>query len=395
MALYNHKGELVTPEEITGEHFNGSSGQKIIAATDMDGTMFKDDLGPLVFLEKLSDPNFWEFETGDFAKILIPKKYRELLQQGVEGKIKELKPDMCMVALDLADDITGLYDHIQGLASQNGGNGRQSLVREFARKMMELDRIFVLIDSTLSKHLNGEILMRTRFFAGKHPHVIARLTRRVMQRTKTAVDRYIHLDIDENHREVADQKVTEAMIDEIHGGVPSPFKRIDRVVKPVCDILDFVQHAIYEAGIPTIVATGNLKAIAKTAIEESDYSFMNEQRFRRRNKQGQDRSPLVVGTWLRSAEDGTLHPRVKGKPLLGDRKKLAVKEFTDERKKILGIAAGDSPTTDGPMLLSALRHQGVAIVVGHDIDSIRRRFDKVFGQVKELQENIYYSAETS
>ena len=394
MSLFNHKGEHVTPEEITEEHFNGSSGQKIIAATDMDGTMFKDDLGPLVFLEKLSDPNFWEFETGDFAKILIPKKYRELLKQGIEGKIKELKPDMCMIALDLADDITDLYDHIRGLASQNGGNGRQSLVREFARKMMELDRIFVLIDSTLSKHLNGEILMRTRFFAGKHPHVIAQLTRRVMQRTKTAVDRYVHLDIDKSHREIANQTVTEEMIDEIHG-VPSPFKKIDRVVKPVCDILDFVQHAVYEAGIPVIVATGNLKAIAKTAIAESDYSFLEEQRFRRRNKQGHDRAPLVVGTWLRSAQDGTLHPRVKGKPLLGERKKLAVKEFTDERRKILGIAAGDSPTTDGPMLLKALRNNGIAIVVGHDIDAIRRKFENVFAQVKELRENIYYSAVSS
>lgn len=395
MALYNHKGEHVTPEEITREHLNGSSGQKIIAATDMDGTMFKDDLGPLVFLEKLSDPSFWEIETTDFAKILLPKKYRELLQRGMNNEVRELKPEMCMVALDLVDDIINLYDHILGLSSLNGGKERQALVREFARKMMELDRIFVLIDSTLSKHLNGEILMRTRFFAGKHPHVIAKLTRRVMQRTKTAVDRYIHLDIDESHREVADQKVTEEMIDEVHGGVPSPFKKIDRVVKPVCDILDFVQHAIYEADIPTIVATGNLKAIAKTAIKESDYSFMDEQRFRRRRKEGQERAPLVVGTWLRSANDGTLHPRVKGKPLLGERKKLAVKEFTDERKKILRIAAGDSATTDGPMLIAALRHQGVAIVVGHDIDAIRRKFEKVFAQVKELEEKIYYSAETS
>lgn len=391
MTLYNHKGERMTPEDITGENFNGSHANSVIAATDMDGTMFKNDLGPLVFLEKLSDPTFWELEPSEFTKILLPKKYRELLGKGAEGNFSELDPLLCSVALDLAQDITSLYDLIHNVIGKNGGKNHQPPIREFARKMMELDRIFVRIDQILSKHLNGEILMRTRFFAGKQPHIISQMTRKVMQRTVTAVDRYLNLEIREEHRELAGQVVTDAMIEEIHDGEPSPYQRIDRLVKPVKDILNFTRHAIYEAGIPAIVATGNLKAIAKIAINESEYSFMDEQRFRRRVKSGQERPPLVVGTWLRGEKDGTLHPRVKGKPILGERKKTAVKEFAEERRKKVGIAIGDSPTTDGPMLLWALRQGGIAIAVGQDIEAIRKKFHDVLKQARGLQEKIYFS----
>jgi hypothetical protein len=391
MALYNHKGERMTPEDITGENFNGSHGNSVIAATDMDGTMFRNDLGPLVFLEKLSDPTFWELEPNEFSKILLPKKYRELLEHGARGFSKDLDPLLCGVTLALARDITNLYDFIHNVIGKNGGKNHQPLIREFARKMMELDRIFVRIDQALSKHLNGEILMRTRFFAGKQPHIIGQLAKRVMQRTVTAVDRYLNLEIREEHRELAGQIVTDEMINEANDGEPSPYERIDRVVKPVKDILNFTRHAIDEAGIPVIVATGNLKAIAKTAISESDYSFMDEQRFRRRVKSGQERPPLVVGTWLRGEKDGTLHPRVKGKPILGERKKNAVREFAGERRKKVGIAIGDSPTTDGPMLLWALRQGGIAIAVGQDIESVRKKFHGVFSQAKGLQEKIYFS----
>lgn len=391
MALYNYKGEYVVAEEITGEHLNGSQNRTIIAATDMDGTMFKNDLGPLVFLEKLSDPGFWELEPNEFSKILLPKKYRELLDHGAQGASRDLHPLLCGVALALARDITNLYDLIHNVIGKNGGKNHQPLIREFARKMMEFDRIFVRIDQTLSKHLNGEILMRTRFFAGKQPHIIGQMTKKVMQRTVTAVDRYLHLDIREEHRVLAGQIVTDEMIDEIHDGEPSPYQRIDRVVKPVKDTLKFIRHAILEAGIPVIVATGNLKAIAKTAISESDYDFMDEQRFRRKVKPGQEKPPLVVGTWLRGEKDGTLHPRVKGKPILGERKKTAVREFAVERRKKLGIAIGDSPTTDGPMLLWALRQEGIAIAVGKDIESTRKKFHDVFRQAKGMQERIYFS----
>lgn len=395
MPLLDSHGNSIGPEEIIDEHFQTSERQKIIAASDMDGTMFKNDLGTLVFLEKLSDPTFWDLNPDEFERILLPQKYRQLLTEGITQNVQGLNVQVCALAMALANDIRKLYTHIHGIVSgkMNNRKQQQSLIREFARKMMELDRIFVMIDSTLSQHLDGEILMRTRFFAGKNPRAITQLAKRVMQRSPTAVDRYIHLPIEESNREIAEQTVTEAIIREVHDGAESPFGRIDRLVKPVKDISMFIRHAVEEAGIPAIVATGNLKAIAKTAIDSSEYHFLEQQRFRRRKKQGENIPPLVVGTWLRSEKDGTLHPRVKGKPVLGDRKAYEVKKFAAERRKKLGIALGDSVTTDGPMLRAALQQEGIAIIVGPDVETIQKKFHTIIRTAGKMREGIYYSVE--
>jgi|GEM_PF-5822748 len=385
MALLDHHGNQITPEEIGDQSFSNGRSAKVVAATDMDNTMFENDLGPLVFLEKLADPHFWELGSSEFSRILLPKKYRELLRRGKNNEIPELKPIVCDLALDLGQDIMNLYDMIQTVVqTKPEPNGEQPLIEEFARKMVELDRIFFMIDAVLSKYLDGEILMRTRFFAGKDPSVIHNLTQKVMRRQRTAVGRFLDLGIhDENHVR-ANQIVTEDRISEVHGD-ESPFKQIDRLVKPVLDVQKITRHLITHLHIPTVVATGNLKAIAKTAVAESDYGdFMHKQRYIKKG------GSLVVGTWLRAAEDGTLHPRVRNKPILGDRKAKAVMDFANDRDKMLGLALGDSPSTDGPMIQAALALNGAAVIVGKDIDTIRRRFEKVLPREQRYQEKVYY-----
>ena len=392
MHFLDHTGNEIDTNTFANDlkqiHFPNGKLRGIAAASDMDNTMFDNDLGTLVFLEKLSETDFWDFDMDEFGQILLPKKYRELLQKGADKQIDDLKPALCRLALDLGKDIINLYSAIRAKIRRHPGpNGEQMLVEEFARKMIELDRIFMMIDSILSKYLNGEILMRTRFFSGKHPSEIARLTRKVMKRERTNIGRRVPLLIHPENAGVANQKINENHIREVHGMV-SPYESIDRVIKTIAITRDIIKTAIQELRIPTVVATGNLKAIAKTAISESDYSFMEKQTYVR-----QKESSLVVGTWLRSAENGTLHPKIQGKPVLGMRKAREALQFATGIRKDLKLALGDSPSTDGPMIANALALNGVAVLVGQNIDSIRKRFEKVVPPETRYKEKIYYVVE--
>lgn len=391
MELLNHQGEEINAEtfadDVKNVHFPNGGYKSIALASDMDNTMFDNDLGTLVFLEKMDDPKFWHLDTDEFRRLLLPKAYRELLSQGADRKIEGLHPPVCKLALDLAYDIVNLYEHIQGNIKAKHANGEAKLSEEFARKMIELDRIFVLIDGVLSKNLNGQILMRTRFFAGKNPSTMTTLAQKVMHRHPTNIGRRVALNIHQENEERAEQIVTEDRITQVHG-IVSPYQEIDRYVKPIDEVRELIQIAVQKLRIPAVVATGNLKAIAKTAIAESDYDFLLKQRYVREG----DHS-AVVGTWLRSGENGTLHPKVQGKPVLWDRKAEEALKFAKASRRELKIALGDSPSTDGPMLHASLSNGGIAVVVGKDIDSLRKHFEKVVPPEKSYQEKVYYVVE--
>ncbi|MCC7197665.1 hypothetical protein IT413_05755 [Candidatus Peregrinibacteria bacterium] len=391
MELLNHQGEEINAETFADDiktiHFPNNEYRSVVLASDMDNTMFDNDLGTLVFLEKMDDPKFWHLDIDEFRSLLLPKKYRGLLEKGAEKKVDGLHPPICKLALDLAYDIVNLYEKIRASVAAKRPNGEGKLSEEFARKMIELDRIFVLIDGTLSKNLNGQILMRTRFFAGKNPSAITTLAQKVMHRHPTNIGRRIALNIHDENSRYAEQIVTEDRITQVHGA-PSPYQEIDRYVKPISVVQGIIHEAVQRLRIPAVVATGNLKAIAKTAITESDYSFLLKQKYVREGE-----GSAVVGTWLRSGENGTLHPKVEGKPVLWDRKAEEALKFAKARRRDLKIALGDSPSTDGPMLRSSLANGGVAVVVGKDIDSLRRRFEKVVPKEQRYQEKVYYVVE--
>jgi len=391
MELLNHQGQEINAEtfadDIKNIHFPDGGYKSVALASDMDNTMFDNDLGTLVFLEKMDDPKFWHLDTDDFRQLLLPKAYRKLLTEGADRHVDGLPPPVCKLALDLAYDIVNLYEKIQANVKAKRANGEGKLSEEFARKMIELDRIFVLIDGVLSKNLNGQILMRTRFFAGKNPSAITNLAQKVMHRHPTNIGRRVALNIHPENSGYADQIVTEDRISQVHG-VVSPFQEIDRYVKPVNAVRELIQTAVQKLRIPAVVATGNLKAIAKTAIAESEYDFLLKQKYVREGEHS-----AVVGTWLRPGENGTLHPRVQGKPVLWDHKAEQALNFAHASRRELKIALGDSPSTDGPMLRASVANGGVAVVVGKDIDSLRKRFEKVFPPEQRYREKVYYVVE--
>lgn len=80
-----------------------------LLASDMDGTMFKEDLGVLVFVKKLKDPSFWNFTPESFKKLMLPKRYRVLANQGLDGGIENLPASACREILNLTEDLEKLY----------------------------------------------------------------------------------------------------------------------------------------------------------------------------------------------------------------------------------------------------------------------------------------------
>jgi len=74
MRVENLDGERHDLDDVLDEYLPGDVAEQSLVCSDMDGTMFENDIGLLVFLEKLSDPSLWYHSPDRFARILIPNK---------------------------------------------------------------------------------------------------------------------------------------------------------------------------------------------------------------------------------------------------------------------------------------------------------------------------------
>src|SRR5690606_31519332 len=209
------------------------------------------------------------------------------------------------------------------------GQFENQVVLEFARKMIEFDQIFMKIDAHLTRQLGFPLLMRTRFFAGKELGDVHRMTRQVMDRKETAVDRFIQLDISDDLAIEANQTVSEERIAEAHGN-PSSHKEVDRLVVTVHEVRDLIRSSMkrWDKTL-SVVFSANLHGIAETAVDRSAYGFLREQ----------DEKKTVVGTKLRK-QKGKLMPRTLGKPVLGDRKAFEAVERATKTGRHLALAIG-------------------------------------------------------
>ncbi len=408
-----HDGKEFQQDEILAQFVDrviGDNGGPALAS-DMDHTMFDKDLGILVFLEKLADPNFWNLGPHEFEKLLLPDLYRRLLERGKNNHVAHLKPEHCSLALDLVRDLSGLYNFIHRL-KRNGrtpvGDSKHStrntipthVVQVFARKMLEFDRLFLIMDRYLTPHTSGQLLMRTRFFSGKDPEVVKELTRRVFGRTDTSVHPDLSLQMTSDHEDAVrnvHQKVSEQRIADVHGPSASLYHRIERVIHPVEGTRDLLRAMIQDLGVPGIVLTANLYSIAKTAFDSSqqDYRFLAQQPFHEANPR---QDSYLIGTRLHRRTHGkdgqVILPNVEGLPVFGPQKVQEANAFATRRGRFLGAGFGDSVPTDGAFLSSTLEQGGFAFVVGRDFDKTKEKFGEVFNPLintsREVAERIFY-----
>lgn len=357
----------------------GPSKGRAMAASDMDHTMVGNDLGVLVFLEKIQDKEFWNMSTQEFKALLLPKDYLRKIQEWADSGYPDLKSGHCKLILDLYTDIIRLFHLQQAHKDKPDSRMFTMIMKEFGRKMLEMDRIIIEVDPLLKREMNGMLLMRTRFFAGREPGKIRELTERVIERSKDPKDRrYVSFPMYDQLRREGKQQVTPEYVREIMGK-DSPFELYDQglpMVEPVRQVL----HCLSSHKVPTVVATANLQGIGKTLVRETDFNFLNDQGI----------GEVVLGTRLRQ-QGAMLRPEIDGMPLSGKEKARAVLSRAAAIGREPKVFLGDSPSGDLDAMIATLQRRGLVYIVGQNPDVISKKFRRKFADVfgahgKELEQ---------
>jgi len=371
--LYTHNsinnGQDYSYTELSNEFLPNEKRESGFVATDMDGTLFDGDLGKLVFLEKLSKPSDWQFTPNYFSRLLIPDDYQEVISRGARNLVTGLDPNECQRVLDLREDIVELYEHLYRLKTDQKVTLKDPLANEFARKMLELDRLLMVMDSVLLKWFNGMLLMRTRFFAGQNKKQVSHLTRQVMRRKNHGKGR-IQLAIHPENREVYTQQRVRASHLENRSKM-----NVDRVVHTVSGTREIILDLLFSE-MPVRIITTNLKEIAKTALcESSDYNILFDQDC--------DGKKPVVASALQNGHDGKFTPALDRLPIFGEKKRDILYQLQSKIRRNVMCALGDSSNNDTPMGEIAISNGGVFVAVGDDYENTRRRFDPFYKQVQK------------
>ncbi|MDD3861669.1 MAG: hypothetical protein PHP74_02150 [Candidatus Gracilibacteria bacterium] len=350
--------EVVFEEVVDGLDYHDRMNESLTCA-DMDGTLFENDLGILVFLEKLNDPTLWTFSADKFRDILLPPEYCKLMilsskEEGVDG----LDREDCFKILTLVDDLVDLYVLQKSLVASSKdclSLKNSPIVNEFARKMIEFDKYFLKVDGLLSQRpeIDGRLLMRVRFLSGKNIKMVAELTRKAMRRRNRDT---VNLKVHKSNQEHFSQLIRE--LEDVEFG---------RVVKEVSQVRALIKELYSTHGSDIRVITTNLQQIADVALRQSSYDDFIPRR-------------STIGTTL-GQKNGFFIPRVHGRPVIGEEKARMAELLMEKLRKKLQVAIGDS-FSDSDMGMKSLENGGVFVAVGKDYESTRRRFDPFFQRAK-------------
>ena len=336
-----------------------------VVCSDMDQTMFKQDIGQLVFLEQLSDPGFWSnIPKHLFPHILMPLRYRRILERTASGTILSEKVLDCRYALYLEQKILDLQGHIRKLISRGKKlDLNHPVVNEFMGKMLALDSVIMRLQPYLSTRISiEELFMRTRFFAGWTKETVVKYTSRAMAR-----------DSDATHRRVTLRVHNKDELPKLGSNLePRVIYRIkqDRLIEVVAGVREILARC-FEKGAHIRIVTTNLSAIAEEALRSSEYIFL-------------DANVAVLGSSLRRRQRKKSKPpyryktRFTAPPFFARRKAEIAQTVSGTQKRVFLMALGDSPSNDGPMGEVALRNGGVFVMVGNEIEKTRRKFDPLF-----------------
>ena len=344
-----------------------------IVGADMDGTMFNNDIGVLVFLEKLSDPTFWKFKTSRFKSLLLPIKYRRVFQEGAAGTVSELDQRKCQFILKLWEDICDLYRKQREILSSNGPkiNIHTPIVNEFARKMLAFDRLLIEMERQLISRFQGELLMRTRFFADKGVQDVEELTKKVMERELGDKDAEMDLAVHDANRNEYNQRISAEDLE------PIVYNRVVIINLHVAALI----KQVFDRGAAVRVITTNIQNNALGAINNSDYSYLNHRR--------------TISASSLSMNGDKFGSKMDGMPIFGPRKVDIAKEIEAAKKRKFKLALGDSFTNDSPMGKYALENGGVFVIVADDYEEARQKFHPIYEELmddddNEVGERIWY-----
>jgi len=361
-------GQVYNYQELADEFLPAQKREKGFVATDMDGTLFSNDLGQLVFVEKLAQSKNWQMSPSTFNRLLIPEDYRNLLQRGSKNFINGLNPDECRKVLLLREDIIELYEKIYEMKKYGKEiDVSHPIVNEFAMKMIKLDKFFMIMDSVLMKWFEGMLLMRTRFYAGTNKRNIAHLTRQVMSR-KNGHKSMLRLTTHSSNKK---DRITKQRLSakDLEGD-----EEVDRIVHEI-EATNRIIMDLFGKGMKVRVVTTNLKQIALTALEKSSYNPLLKQYCG-------GHLPIVAST-LQNGDDGKFNGEMETLPVFGEEKKKILFHLQKRMRYKVMCALGDSPRNDTPMGSVALHNGGVFVVVHDDYEKARAKFDQFYKQASK------------
>jgi hypothetical protein len=367
-------------DELLDTYLPDDVAETSLLCADMDGTMFENDIGLLVFLEKLSDPTLWAHSEDRFARLLLPKKYFELLKEGAKGRGGVFEKEDCWIALTLHKDILELYKlQKRKLKYGNGStlNINSAVVNEFAYKMIALDAIILKLDKIFAGMFDGQLLLRTRHFAAKSKAQVHSLVERVMSRDEDSDDSIVTVNIHEENRKEAKQVLTEDLLRRCR--VDNAF---DRVVREVEDVRKIIARVVCERDAHGRVVSTNLDLIVQAAIFHSKYQKILRP------------AEVIATTQYVPEENGNgvenrpyrLQAKVNGLPIFGAQKAEAANRLAATKGLTLRFALGDSNSNDGPMMESALTNYGIAVLVGKTRAKIIQEFRPLLERTSSFPE---------
>ena len=318
--------------------------------------MFRNDLGILVFLEKLSQSPDWNFDPDEFSKLLVPDTYEVILNLALAGQLPAITQQEAQIYLNLRDDCVDLYAAIYH-EEERDLTIEDPLVNEFARKMLEMDRMGMDIEHVFIQGMKGQLLSRTRFFVGQKPRLLAKLTEAAMKSHENG-GRYAHFRIHPKSEEVAEQRIGPDELESLN---------YDKRVVVVQDVRYLIDQLFDKGkGAPVRIVTTNLQGIAKGALQHSVYRNLLDQ-----NCDG--KSP-VMASKLESNVHGKMGHRFRKMPIFGNIKGKVLRELEPRIKRKVKVAIGDSVSNDASMLSLALENNGIAVIVGRHFEETRAKF---------------------
>lgn len=349
--------EPVMWEEKLYEYFKDGDLSRSIVCSDWDGTMVEQDTGIQVFIQKLLDPHYWPLEDrGKFMDVVLPDEYYIIFSKGAEGNgDHELDQEKCKYIMGLAWDIVNLHAAITDRVVS--GDFEQThdihefindpMINEFARKMIELDRIAMEMDKYLSNKLDGKFLLRTRFARNKKIRSIREVARRVWNYKGQTVKLSIHEKdpLGKNNRRV---------------GRDHPLVQNPDIEYPLCPTVDqrilSIQSKLISVEDPALirVITTNHPAIVDAILRETPYEDVIGPTVKRNRIESDD--PMVRGTRLKvDKEHGMVLEMVsKDLPRIAAEKRVLSGQVADMHDRYPRIALGDT-SGDLEMGLQALR----------------------------------------
>lgn len=340
--------------------------QKYGYVTDMDGTMFCEDIGASLLYLKTLTPEFWkDTSLEQFKETLVTHDVNTLLAvaQAEAPNIGIGKPNDQVYIADsnktansirniIIPTILALFISIKNTSQENQEPNQDDLAK-FAYLMNILDRLIMKLEPICVNSLNGRIVPKTRFLANKN-----------IKQTNKLVDQLLEIEPDSQEAHVNMPAALQQYLnlegytikpEVFHGQISRRATRVTSVKRIARKIVGF------EDGVISIVTT-NLPEIAVRAATSPLSPFHKTFSTQRTQLDGTDFNDYVHGTRLIKIWGQYLPiPETEG---VLQKQKLTRTQLLD-RIYLTLLSSGDT-RTDALMMAQAIKNGGYAIMVGEN-----------------------------